>query len=372
MKSIKLSFSDCIEKSESFNNYKIKTDHYLSKGKIPIIDQGQEYIAGYTNDNTKKIVDVPAVIFGDHTRCVKYVEFPFALGADGAKVLLPKKDKFVPKFFYYQLLNKKILNLGYSRHYKLLKELTFVCPSIETQKKIVAVLEKAEQIKEKRKKAVNLSDEYLNNLFLQLFGNIKTNEKGLDALPAGDLFEIKLGKMLSAKNFTGKHLKPYLRNINVQWGYLDLSDVKQMDFDEKEFEKYKLKKGDILVCEGGEVGRTAIYTGEIKDCCYQNALHRLRIKQNKILPEYFVYYMHFAAKYGLILRETIQVTIAHFTAEKFNKFKVLLPPMKIQKKFSKEVNWVEELKEKQQLAMEKSNLLFDSLMQKAFRGELFE
>ena len=252
-----------------------------------------------------------------------------------------------------------------------LSKLKIPLPPLSTQKKIVSILEKAEQAKEWRKEADKLTTDFLKAVFMEMFGDPAKNPKKWELVETQEIFDMKLGKMLSAANYTGKNLKPYLRNINVQWGYLDLIDVKEMDFDEKEFVKYKLKKGDILVCEGGEVGRTAIYNGEIEECCYQNALHRLRIKDNKINSYYFVYFMTFAAKYGLILKDTIQVTIAHFTQDKFKKFQIMFPPIELQNKFASIVKEVESMKEQQKQSKEQIDNLFNVLMQKAFKGEIY-
>ncbi len=243
-------------------------------------------------------------------------------------------------------------------------------PDLKEQERIVKILEENEGQIKRADRAEELLDEYLNSTFWEMFGNPRSNPKKWNLVQTKDLFDMKLGKMLSARNYTGKYLRPYLRNINVQWGYLDLRDIKQMDFDEKEFPKYLLKKGDILVCEGGEVGRTAIYNGEIKDCCYQNALHRLRVKNNSIELVYFVYFMIFANKHGLIKRDTIQVTIAHFTEEKFKRFKVMLPPLPLQQKFSRIVEQVEKMKENVNKTKQNAEELFNSLMSKAFKGEL--
>jgi type I restriction enzyme S subunit len=178
----------------------------------------------------------------------------------------------------------------------------------------------------------------------------------------GDLFDMKLGKMLSGKNFTGKHLKPYLRNVNVQWGRIDLSSVNEMDFDDKDFERYKLEKGDILVCEGGEVGRTAIYNGEIENCCYQNALHRLRVKNCSVDPKYFLHYMNFAASHGLIQKQTSAVTIAHFTAEKFKEFEIPLPDLKTQQ----EIAGILEQADVARQTRKQANQLTEQFLQSAF------
>lgn len=112
---------------------------YQTIGKYPIISQEAGKIAGFTNSNSL-FTDLPVVIFGDHTRHVKYVDFPFCLGADGVKLLKPSK-KFDVKFFYYAIKNLDILNKGYSRHFSLLKDKQISLPPLEIQKEIVSVLD---------------------------------------------------------------------------------------------------------------------------------------------------------------------------------------------------------------------------------------
>lgn len=252
----------------------------------------------------------------------------------------------------------------------ILKSVRIPLPSLKEQYAIADVLDRTRALREKREQANQLTNEIIQSVFLKMFGDIAANNGNWESSPASEIFDMQLGKPLSAKEYTGKHLKPYLRNVNVQWGHLDLSDIKEMDFDDEEFPKYQLRKGDILVCEGGEVGRTAIYGGEIQNCCYQKALHRLRIRQPVITSEYFVYYMQLAAKYGLLLRETSQVTIAHFTAEKFRKVRILLPPISIQNQFAAFVEKAKSIRANQKQSTEEINELFQSLMHKAFRGEL--
>ena len=89
-------------------------------------------------------------------------------------------------------------------------------------------------------------------------------------------FSVQLGKMLDEKQIKGTMLAPYLRNTDVQWDRINIDELPEMDFSPEDREKFSLKKGDILVCEGGEVGRTAIWNGELELCFYQKAIHRLR------------------------------------------------------------------------------------------------
>lgn len=132
----------------------------------------------------------------------------------------------------------------------------------------------------------------------------------------GDAFEMQLGKMLSMASKTGRNPKPYLANKNVQWDRVDLSDLETMDFTESEQDKFSLQPGDLLVCEGGEVGRTSIWRGERTDCYFQKAIHRLRPKSGDILPEYMLRLMRLTADSGWFTDFTSQSSIAHLTREK--------------------------------------------------------
>src|SRR3989344_5356571 len=118
--------------------------------KFPIIDQSDKFIVGYT-DNEEKVykIDYPVIIFGDHTRIFKYVDFNFAIGADGTQIIIPNAEKFIPKFFYFSMLNLKVNNLGYSRHFKLLKTKKLIIPPLQTQKQIVAKLSAVQEYKKR-------------------------------------------------------------------------------------------------------------------------------------------------------------------------------------------------------------------------------
>ena len=294
--------------------------------------------------------------------------------------VLRARDNVIPEGIYYFLRQEKVRKIaansftgtaGQQRVPKsVFDKLLIPIPPLPIQKRIAAVLEKADVAREKRRQANQLTGQFLQSAFLEMFGDPVTNPKGWDRIEAGKIFEIKLGKMLDEKRFTGKNLRPYLRNINVQWDDFDLSDIQEMDFTSGEFERNKLRRGDILVCEGGEVGRCAIWNEQIADCGYQKALHRLRVTNPVIDGRYFVNFMRLAATHGLLLRDTSQVTIAHFTAEKFREFKVLVPPLRDQQQFAALVEKVEGLRGKQRDSEKELENLFNSLMQRAFRGEL--
>jgi len=142
----------------------------------------------------------------------------------------------------------------------------------------------------------------------------------------GDLFDMQLGKMLSAATRSGPRQRPFLANRNVQWNRIDLNDVETMHFSPSEDQSFGLESGDLLVCEGGEIGRTAIWAGELADCHIQNAVHRLRPRDGAIVPRYFLHFMRYAADYGLFRRLSGQTSIAHLTKEGLGQLAVPLPP----------------------------------------------
>src|SRR3989338_6129926 len=100
-----LKLLDCLETDSVPTKIKLQTKQYLIEGKYPIIDQGEKYIAGYCNDEDKIYpYSNEVIIFGDHTKRFKYVNFQFCVGADGTKILVPKKELLYSKYFYYYLL----------------------------------------------------------------------------------------------------------------------------------------------------------------------------------------------------------------------------------------------------------------------------
>ena len=111
---------------------KTPSSEYLSSGKIPIIDQSTNFICGYTNDEAKRIeTKVPRIVFGDHTRILKLINFDFARGADGTQVLLSKEERVPQHFLYHSILKIDLSNYGYARHFKFLKDTKTIIPAID-------------------------------------------------------------------------------------------------------------------------------------------------------------------------------------------------------------------------------------------------
>lgn len=119
---------------------KLNKKNYKENGSYPIIDQGQQFIVAYTNDTSAIVPKDDYIIFGDHTRNVKFVDFSFAQGADGVKILKAHKT-ILPRYLYHAILNLEIPNRGYNRHWSIAKELIIPVPPLPVQEEIVKILD---------------------------------------------------------------------------------------------------------------------------------------------------------------------------------------------------------------------------------------
>ena len=192
-----------------------------------------------------------------------------------------------------------------------------------------------------------------------------------EVVRVGDVFEIKLGKMLSKAARRGISPRPYLRNANVQWGYIDLSDVKEMDFTLDEMEIFRLRKDDVLVCEGGDIGRTAIWEEQMPECYYQKALHRLRPKEPNILPRFFLYYMMFIFLVRRVLIvEGARSTIAHLPVAKLRMVPLALPSFDEQIQVVEQINAVDRKIKAEEQRKAALRALFKTMLHQLMTGQV--
>ena len=150
----------------------------------------------------------------------------------------------------------------------------------------------------------------------------------------GEFGEIVLGKMLNRNVQVGKEAE-YLCTINVKWGSFDLSHKKRMRFQDDELKYYDLRKGDLLVCEGGDVGRCAVWQSD-ESYPFQNSLHRIRMFE--VMPEYIQMYIHWLGVTGELQRMCSGVTIKHFTISIVSRLPIPLPPLAEQKRIVERVD----------------------------------
>mgnify|MGYP001764872075 CR=1 FL=1 len=242
-------------------------------------------------------------------------------------------------------------------------------PPLPEQRRIAAILDKADELRAKRRAALAKLDNLTQSIFLDMFGDPATNPKGWPKMPFGEVCDTRLGKMLDQKQQTGEHRRHYLRNANVKWFHFDLADVFEMDFDEEDRRALRLRPGDLLICEGGEPGRAAVWQGQLEECYFQKALHRARPNEKFAIPEYLCWLLWFLAR-GKILTGVTSATIAHLTGEKLSVLPTLLPPAELQLKFTEILRSIQSVAQDQLTELRNLDALFSSLQHRAFRGEL--
>ena len=238
---------------------------------------------------------------------------------------------------------------------------------IEHQKHIASVLDQADTLISLRKQQIAKLDELVKARFVEMFGDIIYNTKQWPQYRFDTIASSRLGKMLDAKKQTGTSSYPYLANFNVQWFRFDLSKLNSMDFDENDQVEFALQEGDLLVCEGGEIGRCAVWHNEIENCYFQKAIHRVRCNKAIILPEYLAWWFKYNCEYGGFSDiEGAKATIAHLPGAKLKALTVTVPVLSLQHQFAAFVAQTDQQKFTIQHSLAQLELLKKALMQKYF------
>jgi len=249
-----IEFTKSILQNTVSRSNQINASEILDNGYFPVIDQGKAYIAGYTNDESKLIKDgLPYIIFGDHTRCFKYIDFPFVVGADGTKVLSPNTDLFEPKFFYFQLLSLDIQNRGYNRHFKLLKEKKLKAPKLPEQRKIAYVLSTVQKAIEQQDKLIRTTTELKKALMQKLFTEGLHGEKQKETeigLVPESWEVVEIGEMYNfTKKTRGLKIEKPIPFIPMELISFDNMRIQNFEMREKVSSGTYVEDGDLLLAK---------------------------------------------------------------------------------------------------------------------------
>ncbi|MER9337896.1 restriction endonuclease subunit S [Mesorhizobium sp. M0293] len=377
MRVVALPFERVFEDTSS-GNLKVQKGDYVSVGRHPIVDQGQEFVGGFTDDPAYLVKGKgPWIIFGDHTRALKFVDFPFCMGADGVKVLKPKPDvEADPRFLYHFLSANEIPSAGYSRHYKFLKRLEIPLPPLPEQRRIAAILDNADALRRKRKRAIELLDSLTQSIFLEMFGEEpKQLSRWGEPVPLSEVANIGSGITKGRKlNGSSTRRVPYLAVVNVQDRRLELSAVKFIEATNAEIARYRLELNDLLLTEGGDpdkLGRGTLWTGDLDEVIHQNHVFRVRIISNRILPLFLSWLV--GSSYGkkYFLRVAKQTTgIASINKTQLSAFPTIIPPLQLQQEFAQAAERIAGEARRFALAVDQVDTLFSSLQHRAFSGQL--
>ena len=359
----------------SAGNGKVPQSTLLGTGDLAVVDQGARLIAGYTNDRSMRVsAKGPLIVFGDHTRTFKYVDFPFAMGADGVKVLAPREG-FDAKFVYRYLKACSIPSAGYSRHFKFLKEISVPRPPIEEQRRITTILDQAEAIRIKRRQVLAHLDALVQSTFHEMFRD-----------PIGEGWErVPLGQVVGRiDNGTSPNCESRPAEAD-EWGVLKLGSVTYGVFRPGENKAYlgqvggmslnEVRPGDVLMTRKNTrelVGAVAVVDDVRPRLLLPDLIFRLELDRARVDPRYFQVMMMSGRIRAAVrsLSNGSAASMPNISKARLRTLEIDLPPIRLQRQFNGRIAAINVQRDVIERAAAADEELFLSLQSRAFRGEL--
>lgn len=345
---------------------KIKTDEYHPIGKYQIIDQGQEAVAGYSDLEDGVFENVPAIVFGDHTRIVKYVDQPFFLGADGVKVLRSRFKDANYRYLYYALKSVKIPNTGYNRHFKWLKEAKIYYPNSEEQSKIVLILDEISSVIEHHQQQLQKLDELVKARFIELFGDPLGNDKGWQKALIAEVCNAIFGGGTPSKShpeyFAGSI--PWVSPKDMKSSVINDS-IDHITEEAIAHSTTNLVPANsvLMVIRSGILKHTLpVAVNSLPVTINQDM--KAFVPNETVKTAFLLYF--FKAIENDVLAGVRGVTADNIDFKAFQKRTIIVPPLALQEQFVAFVTQTDKSKVAVQKALDEAQLLFDSLMQKYF------
>jgi type I restriction enzyme, S subunit len=247
-------------------------------------------------------------------------------------------------------------------------------PPLDEQRRIAAILDKAEKLRAKRRTAITLLDHLPQAIFLEMFGDPSTNPyRWPNTLRLEDVADLVSG-ITKGRKINGKAVRevPYLAVLNVQDKKLNLKTVKSIEATEEEIQRYRLKVGDLLLTEGGDpdkLGRGTIWNAELDEAIHQNHVFRVRLNSERVTPEYLSWLVGSAYGKAYFLRQAKQTTgIATINMGQLKAFPLLAPPLDLQHCFAARIDAIHRAKAAHQSALTELDTLMASIQSSAFAG----
>jgi len=371
----RLPFEDVFA-DESGGNIKTPQSEYQREGQFPVVDQGKALIAGYVDDEARVCGGGrPAIVFGDHTRCVKYIGQPFCMGADGVKVLRPKIDADL-KYLYYYLKQLQLPDAGYDRHFKYLKRTEVVLLPLPEQRRIAAILDKAGALRTKRREALTQLDRLSQSIFEEMFGDPASNPKGWP--------KVSVGQLLSEADVfvDGDWVESKDQDPDGEVRLVQLADVGDGFYANKSarflnkptalrLKCTPLKVGDLLIARMPDpLGRACIFPGDAKECVTVVDVCIVRPSVNGPDPVWLMCCINSFGFRNQIAGEATGATRTRISRGNLSKLSIIVPPLASQQHFARRYQSVLQLRQHMQSAIEELDSLCASLQYRAFRGEL--
>jgi type I restriction enzyme S subunit len=341
-------------------------------------DFGQTIRSKFTTSPTRRCKkdDLLLCVRGSTTGRTNIAGFDACIGRGVASIRARGDQAYLNHFIRTQ--RQRLFDIGNGSTFPSITQEQLVSvevpiPSLPEQRRIAAILDKADAIRRKREEGIRLTEELLRSTFLEMFGDPATNPRKWEIRVMDELVrETQYGTAeKSNSDCTGI---PVLRMNNITYsGEIDLSDVKWCVIKDADLEQLTVKRGDLLFNRTNSpelVGKTAVWDRDER-YAYAGYLFRVRFDERMVLPDYVSAFLNSAyGKKMLFARAKPSNNMSNFSAGEFCRIEMPVPNIVVQRKFTEFVAEAKKSKGKRQLGLKDSNFLFDSLVQRAFREEL--
>ena len=350
---------------------KVPSNDYLDKGLYPIVSQEEGLVCGYWNNaNDLFKVSTPVVIFGDHTRILKYIDFDFVLGADGVKILQPIEN-INAKFLKYYLQYCKIPSLGYSRHYKLLKELQVPVPPLPVQERIVSELDLLSGIIEKKREQLKELDALAQSIFYDMFGDPITNEKGWEVKKLGEVCKVNPSKKDTSIGLSNSDIVSFLPMEDLPIKACYHSPKQTRLFSEVQSSYTCFANNDVLMAKVTpcfENGKIGIASNLMNGIGYGSSeFIVIRANNIDVIKEYPYFVIQ---NTSFIENACAQLTgtsgLRRVPRQYVENCNISIPPLPLQHQFATKIEAIEKQKELIKQSISETETLFNARMQEHF------
>jgi type I restriction enzyme S subunit len=356
---------------EQPTNYIVDKADYSDEFDIPVLTAGKTFLLGYTDETHNVFENVPVIIFDDFTTAFKYVDFPFKVKSSAMKILKAKEEIADIKFLYYRMMKTGIDTQLHKRYWiSKYSKVKIPLPPLDQQKKIAAILDAADTYRQKTKALITKYDELTQSLFLDMFGDPVKNPKGWTMKPLKDFGKIVTGNTPSRKNdanYNDKFIE-WIKTNNITTEFTNVTSAKEYLSEEGLLNSRSVKKGSLLVaCIAGSIksiGRAALTDRKVAFNQQINAIEPI----NNINSTFLYYLFRFSSNY--IQSHASNGMKRMLSKGDFQKIKMIFPNIDIQNQFADSVKAIEAQKAQAQASLAQAEDLFNSLLQRAFKGEL--
>lgn len=360
--------------------YIVHSTNYNDNYPTPVLTAGKSFILGYTDEADGVYDALPVIIFDDFTTASQYVSFPFKVKSSAMKILTPNTALVLPRFIYYRM---QIIQFDCSTHKRYwiqqYSKIKVAIPPISEQERIVARIEElfseldngVETLRKTKQQLAVYRQAVISTAFPKMNADNTVRLDEIADITGG----ITKGRDLSKQETV---YLPYLRVANVQNGYLDLSQMKNIEVKVSEVEKYLLQVGDVLYTEGGDrdkLGRGTVWRDEISNCVHQNHVFRARLDQTRARPQYVAYWsMSAFARNYFYAKGKQSVNLASINKTVLSALSIPLPSITEQDKVTQEIesrlSVCDSIEKTVDTALQQAEAMRQSILKQAFEGKL--